>query len=97
MKQTIIALLMLLSLTASAQETIENPTEGARSMGVPDAVRNYALNIKDNGENLETNGFSMEPAIVRGKIYGFDRRTFGDKMSAEVKVFIFNPFLLIIE
>ena len=93
MKQTIIALLMLLSLTASAQETIENPTEGACSMGVPDAVRNYALNIKDNGESLETNGFSMEPAIVRGKIYGFDRRTFGDKMSAEVKVFIFNPFL----
>ena len=93
MKQTIIALLMLLSLTASAQETIENPTEGACSMGVPDAVRNYALNIKDNGENLETNGFSMEPAIVRGKIYGFDRRTYGDKMSAEVKVFIFNPFL----
>ena len=93
MKQTIIALLMLLSLTASAQETIENPTEGACSMGVPDAVRNYALNIKDNGESLETNGFSMESAIVRGKIYGFDRRTYGEKMSAEVKVFIFNPFL----
>ena len=60
---------------------------------VPDAVRNYALNIKDNGESLETNDFSMEPAIVKGKIYGFDRRTFGEKMSAEVKVFIFNPFL----
>ena len=46
---------------------------------VPDAVRNYALNIKDNGESLETNDFSMEPAIVKGKIYGFDRRTFGEK------------------
>ena len=59
----------------------------------PENVKNYFLNIKDNGESLESNGFTMEPATVKGRIYGFDRRTFGDKMSAEMMVCIYDPFL----
>ena len=59
---------------------------------VPDEVKNYAQNIKDNGQSLEPNEFSMDTAIVKGKIYGFDKRTLGDRMSGDVTVYIDNPF-----
>lgn len=61
---------------------------------MPDAVKNYAANIKDNGESLEPEEFTMEPAIVKGRIYGLDSRTFGGmKFKIDVEVYIENPFL----
>ncbi|MBO7141939.1 MAG: redoxin family protein [Bacteroidales bacterium] len=59
---------------------------------VPDEVKNYAKNIKDNGESLDKNGFSMQDAIVKGKLYGFDKRFFGGTANPEITVYIFNPF-----
>ena len=67
MKQTIIALLMLLSLTASAQETIENPTEGACSMGVPDAVRNYALKSRTMAKALKRTVFQWSRLLSEAR------------------------------
>lgn len=61
---------------------------------IPDAVRNYAANIKDNGKSLEPEEFTMEPATVKGKVYGLDRRTFGGAdVKIEVEVNVENPFL----
>ena len=76
-----------IALTDRAAEKIKS------KITVPDEVRNYAQNIKDNGQDLEPNEFSMDSAIVKGKIYGFDKRTFGDRMSGAVTVYIDNPFL----
>ena len=59
---------------------------------VPDEVKNYAKNLKDNGESLDKNGFSMQDAIVKGKLYGFDKRFFGGTANPEITVYIFNPF-----
>ena len=59
---------------------------------VPDEVKNYAKNIRDNGESLDKNGFSMQDAIVKGKLYGFDKRFFGGTANPEITVYIFNPF-----
>lgn len=61
---------------------------------IPDAVRNYAANIKDNGKSLEPEEFTMETATVKGKVYGLDRRTFGGAdVKIEVEVNVENPFL----
>ena len=75
-----------IALTDKAAEKIKS------KISVPDEVKNYAKNIKDNGQSLEQNEFSMEPATIKGKIYGFDKRTFGDRMG-DVTVYIYNPFV----
>ena len=62
-------------------------------IAVPDVVKNYAANIKDNGASLEKQEFTMTPAIVKGKIYGLDSRTFGTRMDNSVTAYIYNPFL----
>ncbi|MBO4371836.1 MAG: TlpA family protein disulfide reductase [Bacteroidales bacterium] len=59
----------------------------------PEELRNYNSKITDNGKSLELNGFTMEPATVKGKIFNFDNRTFGDRLSADFMVYIYNPFL----
>lgn len=59
---------------------------------MPDDIKNYAKNTKDNGESLDKNGFSMQDAIVKGKLYGFDKRFFGGTANPEITVYIFNPF-----
>ncbi|MBR3567700.1 MAG: TlpA family protein disulfide reductase [Salinivirgaceae bacterium] len=76
-----------IALTDKAAQEIKN------KITVPDEVRNYAQNIKDNGQSLKPNEFTMDSATIKGTIYAFDRRTFGDKMSAEVTIYIFNPFV----
>ncbi len=62
---------------------------------IPAALKNYAANIKDNGESLEPEEFTMEPAIVKGKLYGYDKRFVGGAANVkfEVEVNIENPFL----
>jgi|GEM_PF-2509823 len=75
-----------IALTDKAAEEIK------RRISVPDGVKNYAKNIKDNGQSLDKNEFSMEPATVKGTIYGFDKRCFGTRMSGDVTVYIYNPF-----
>ena len=75
-----------IALTDKAAEGIK------RRISVPDGVKTYAKNIKDNGQSLDKNEFSMEPATVKGTIYGFDNRCFGSRMSGEVTVYIYNPF-----
>ena len=75
-----------IALTDKAAEKIK------RKITVPNEVRNYAQNIKDNGQSLEPNEFSMEPATIKGTIYGFDKRTFGDKLG-DVTVYVNNPIL----
>lgn len=75
-----------IALTDKAAEKIKS------KITVPDDVKNYAKNIKDNGQSLDKNEFSMDTAIVKGKIYGFDKRTFGDRMG-DVTVYINNPIL----
>ena len=75
-----------IALTDKAAEKIKS------KITVPDEVKNYAKNIKDNGQSLDKNEFSMEPATIKGKIYGFDKRTFGDRMG-DVTVYIYNPFV----
>ncbi len=75
-----------IALTDKAAEEIK------RRISVPDGVKDYAKNIKDNGQSLDKNEFSMEPATIKGKIYGFDKRTFGDRMG-DVTVYIYNPFM----
>ena len=62
-------------------------------IAVPDVVKNYAANIKDNGASLEKQEFTMTSAIVKGKIYGLDSRTFGTRMDNSVTAYIYNPFL----
>ena len=61
---------------------------------IPDHIKNYAANIKDNGKSLEPEEFTMEPATIKGKIYGLDLRTFGGaKVEFGIEVNIENPFL----
>ncbi|MBR3713339.1 MAG: TlpA family protein disulfide reductase, partial [Bacteroidales bacterium] len=76
-----------IALTDQAAEQIR------KRIAFPDALRNYALNIKDNGESLEKNDFTMTPAIVKGKIYGFEPRTFGPRLDNSITASIYNPFL----
>ena len=76
-----------IALTDQAAEQIR------KRIAFPDALRNYALNIKDNGESLKKNDFTMTPAIVKGKIYGFEPRTFGPRMDNSITASIYNPFL----
>ena len=59
---------------------------------VPANLKNYAAKIKDNGQSLEMEDFTMEPAIVRGKIYNLTPGILekGAKVVAEVN--IENPF-----
>ncbi len=76
-----------IAITDQAAEQIK------QRVAFPDALRNYALNINDNGESLEKNDFTMTPAIVKGKIYGFDPRTWETGMDISIAVYIFNPFL----
>ncbi|MBR4621529.1 MAG: TlpA family protein disulfide reductase [Salinivirgaceae bacterium] len=76
-----------IALTDRAAERIKS------KISVPDGVKDYAKNIKDNGQSLEPNEFTMDSATVKGTIYAFDKRTFGDKMSAEVTIYIYNPFV----
>ncbi len=59
----------------------------------PEELRDYALKIKDNGQSLEPNGFTMEPATVKGRIYGIDKRTFGTRMDNAVTVYIYDQFM----
>ena len=61
-----------IAITDQAAEEIR------RRITVPDAVKNYAANIKDNGKSLEKQDFSMTPAVLKGKLYGFDARVFGE-------------------
>ena len=76
-----------IALTDQAAEQIK------QRIAFPDALRNYALNIKDNGQSLEKNDFSMKPATVKGKLYGYDKRTFGSRMDNSITAYIYNPFL----
>lgn len=59
---------------------------------IPAAIKNYAANIKDNGQSLEKNEFTFDTAVVKGKIYGFDSRIFGGKLNPEIAVYFYNPF-----
>ena len=76
-----------IALTDQAAERIK------QRITMPDAIRNYAANIQDNGESLEREEFTMQPATVKGKLYGYDKRTFGERMDNSVTVYIYNPFL----
>ncbi|MBP5666778.1 MAG: TlpA family protein disulfide reductase [Salinivirgaceae bacterium] len=76
-----------IALTDKAAEEIK------RRISVPDGVKDYAKNIKDNGQSLEPNEFTMDSATVKGTIYAFDKRTFGDRMSGEITVYVNNPIL----
>ena len=76
-----------IALTDRAAEQIK------KRIAFPEELRNYQLNIKDSGESLEQNGFSMTPATVKGRIYGYDKRTFGERMDNSVTVHIYDPFL----
>ena len=61
---------------------------------MPDEIKNYVKNIKDNGESLDEEEFTMTPATIKGKFYGLDKRTFGDKLSdVTVEVYVDNPLL----
>lgn len=74
-----------IALTDKAAEEIK------RRISVPDGVKDYAKNIKDNGQSLEPNEFTMDSATIKGTIYAFDKRCFGTRMSGEVTVYIYNP------
>lgn len=74
-----------IALTDKAAEEIK------RRISVPDGVKDYAKNIKDNGQSLEPNEFTMDSATIKGTIYAFDKRCFGSRMSGEVTVYIYNP------
>jgi thiol-disulfide isomerase/thioredoxin len=61
---------------------------------MPAEIKNYAQNIKDNGESLDEEEFTMQPATIKGKFYGLDKRSFGDKVSdVYVEVIVENPLL----
>lgn len=78
MKHTFLALtLLLLTSALSAQNTM------------PEEIRNYAKNIKDNGKSLEKEYFTTMPAFVKGRIYGRDANELSE---ADVTVRICNPF-----
>ncbi len=59
---------------------------------VPDDVKNFARNIQDNGQHLEQNEFMMGTAIVKGRIYGYNAKYFGNPEESEVTVQVDNPF-----
>ena len=79
MKHIIFALFLLLTSALSAQDKM------------PDEIRNYAKNIIDNGQSLEQEEFSMDTAIINGKIYNYNPKEYdaADRMS----VVICNPFI----
>ena len=61
---------------------------------VPDEVKNYAKNFKDNGESLDDEEFTMTPATIKGKFYGFDKRFFGNTVpELTIEVSVNNPLL----
>ena len=59
---------------------------------VPANLKNYAAKIKDNGKSLEKECFTMEPAIVKGKIYNLMPGMMGREAKIEAQVYIENPF-----
>lgn len=78
MKHTFLALtLLLLTSALSAQNTM------------PEEIKNYAKNIKDNVQSLEKEYFTTMPAFVKGRIYGRDANELSE---ADVTVRISNPF-----
>ena len=60
---------------------------------VPTFLINYAANINDNGKSLEQEEFTMEPAIVKGKIYNYNPQVLGGQANMVAEVNIENPFL----
>ena len=60
---------------------------------VPAALKKYAAKIKDNGKSLEQEEFTMEPAIVKGKIYNYNPQVLGEQTNMVAQVFIENPFI----
>ena len=78
MKHIIFALFLLLTSAVSAQDKM------------PDEIRNYAKYIIDNGQSLEQEEFSMDTAIIQGKIYNLkpDEYDAADR----INVITYNPF-----
>lgn len=59
---------------------------------LPDSIRGYATSIADTVQSLDSEEFTTDTAIVSGRIYGFDVRTFGKQQRLSVAVSIYNPF-----
>ena len=78
MKHLIFALFLLLTSALSAQDKM------------PDEIRNYAKFIIDNGQRLEQEEFSMDTAIVNGKIYNFNPDEYD--AADRINVITCNPF-----
>lgn len=81
MKYIILIITMLLPITMLAQNTIVNTS-------MPQAIKDYAANIKDNGKSLEKEQFSLGYGTIKGKIYDYTP----DKYLGNTYAQISNPF-----
>ena len=78
-----------IALTKRAAAEIKSMRESEK---VPANLKNYAAKIKDNGQDLDQEDFSMEPAIVKGKIYNLTPGILEKDAKVVAEVNIENPF-----
>ena len=81
MKYIILIITMLLPITMLAQNTIVNTS-------MPQAIKDYAANIKDNGKSLEKEQFSLGYGTIKGKIYDYSPKRYRGNFYATID----NPF-----
>ena len=77
-----------IALTDRASKNIK------RGEPIPESLKNFAANVKDNGKDLEPNAFSSGDAIVKGRLYGYAPGVFNDLTPDDlvVKVSVYNPY-----
>ena len=94
MKQILTIILLLLALTVEAQKGDKKHERNGRflttEIAIPDSIKNYASRIVDNGQDLEQEYFTMDTAIVNGRLYGWDSEKYDN--SDRISVIIYNPF-----
>lgn len=78
-----------IALTDKAAEDIK----AKRPAGIPEDIKQLSTNLKDDGKGLEKETFSFEPAIIKGRLYGFDPRSFSGFLdNVDVTVYVNDPF-----
>ena len=94
MKQILTIILLLLALTVEAQKGDKKHERNGRflttEIAIPDSIKNYASRIVDNGQDIEQEYFTMDTAIVNGRLYGWDSEKYDN--SDRISVIIYNPF-----
>ena len=81
MKYIILIITIILPITMLAQNPIDNTS-------IPQTIKDYAANIKDNGKGLEKEQFSLGYGTIKGKIYDYTPEKYNKNTYATIA----NPF-----